>query len=133
MWCKIGQIRQDKLIFDVAVFTSCVILYCINQFGLKSLIGGEILTCHFNDFIAIVALLSFANVLATILNTPRFIITRLRYTLLITMVCSIYWEFITPLYKTSTTDWRDIVFYLLGALLYWAIRHIKEALLIIRN
>ncbi len=127
-------VKNKTNIFNIVVILICVVVYFANQLILKSSIGGDFVMYHLNDFTAIIALLAFANLSATVMNPfgGRSICT-LRHTLIIALFCSLFWELLTPLYKTSTTDWRDIVFYLLGALLYWALRHTKKLYLIMRD
>ena len=76
--------------------------------------------CHFNDMIGSVAFLLLHHIVLTCIRI-NIKLTLLRIELFI-LCCGLYWEYFTPLYRQSTTtDILDILAYLAGGLIYWAI------------
>ena len=87
-----------------------VLLYALNELYLKSL--HPIFKNHFNDLLAMPLLLSYGSLVhKKSLSTLTVV--------LLTVICSFVWEFVTPMYKSdSMGDWLDVVSYLLGSLLW---------------
>ena len=110
--------RPVNLILLVAV----IIAYLFNNLHLKSHTGGAIrlfFVCYFNDLICPLFFFSYANILLITVNKE---ITRLWVICLISFCTSCVWEFVAPLMKpSSTTDFLDIVCYVTGGIVYWAI------------
>ena len=85
---------------------------------------GYLCRCHLNDFIGGGVFLGYVNILLIISGRKQN--HTLRFTLLISLLASICWEYIAPLFLWySTSDFWDIVSYVTGALLYFFI--MKEA------
>ena len=82
--------------------------------------------CYFNDLICPLLFVSYANFLLIIVHKEM---QKLCHILLLCFSAGCFWEFGAPLLKeTAVTDLWDIVFYLLGGVLYWlclklSIRH----------
>lgn len=77
------------------------------------------LNCYFDDILGNVLFLLLIA-LAWVHFKPQFQI-RLYHVLLLNIVCGLFWEYITPLYRTSTSDIWDVVAYMVGGLLFWYI------------
>lgn len=99
-------------------------LYLINNCILKIHSAGALhifLCSHFNDLLCPLFLLSYANLL---LLTVGREIRQLRWMMLICLVASFVWEWGAPLIKPhAVADPVDVVCYLLGSMIYWAIYH----------
>ena len=96
--------------------------YLLNNLYLKSHTVGVVrlfFIGYFNDFICPLFFFSYANLLLITVNKE---ITRLWATCLISFLTGCIWEFVTPLMKSSSiTDPLDIVCYVTGGIVYWAI------------
>lgn len=78
---------------------------------------------YFNDLLAPILLLSFSNLLLSFYGKDL----QGKNVYLVIAICSIYWEFITPLYKTdSVCDILDIVMYMCGASIYSFLKFLIE-------
>lgn len=103
----------------------CVIgLYFINNHHLKVHTVGNIqlfFICYFNDLMCPLFFFSYANLLLITVNKELY---RL-YSICAVGICtSLVWEFFAPVIKPSTTtDFIDIICYMTGSLIYWAILH----------
>ncbi|MFI3321863.1 MAG: hypothetical protein R3Y50_05000 [Rikenellaceae bacterium] len=115
---------MNIIIFDIAIFITCAAIYWINQLFLKSMIGGNFLMFHFNDFLAIIVFMSLANITLVLFRPYVTRIDKLHHILILAIICGIFWEVITPLYKESTADWLDLFCYIAGSLCYWVINRI---------
>ena len=107
---------------DVVIFSICLILYGLNEFFLKNFNTSLqfFFTGYFNDILAPIFLLSYSNILLKIF-LKKFCLNFIVLSLFILLV-GCFWEFITPLYKKSTTDPFDVLTYYVGFLLYWFFR-----------
>ena len=75
--------------------------------------------CYFNDLICPLFFFSYANML---LNTVDKEINRIWAICLVSLCTSCVWEFVAPFIKPSSiTDPLDIVCYMTGGIMYWAI------------
>lgn len=103
----------------------CVIgLYFVNNHYLKAHTMGNIrlfFICYFNDLMCPLFFFSYANLLLITVNKElhRF------WSIIAVGICtSLVWEFFAPLIKpSSTTDLVDIICYMSGSVIYWAILH----------
>ena len=105
---------------NICLIFIVVILYFLNNFYFKKY-ASEIIrfffVCYFNDFICPLFFVSYSNFLLIIVHKE---IQKLYHILLLCFSAGCFWEFGAPLLKeTAVTDLWDIVFYLLGGLLYW--------------
>lgn len=110
------RIRPINGFFMLAV----VILYLSNNFYIKSHSCGLMqwfFICFFNDLICPLFFVSYAN---TLLLTVGKEIRKLHHILALCLSAGLFWELGGPLLKpTATTDFWDILFYLLGGFIYW--------------
>lgn len=112
------QKRPINIILVVIV----LVAYFVNNKFLKIYTNGNVrlfFICYFNDLICPLFFFSYANML---LNTVDKEINRLWVICLVSLCTSCVWEFVAPLIKpSSTTDPFDIVCYIIGGIVYWAI------------
>lgn len=78
---------------------------------------------YLNDLLAPILLLAFSNFLLSFYNKEL----KGKYIYIMIVICSMYWEFITPLYKKdSVCDILDIVMYMCGASIYNLLRFLVK-------
>ena len=108
------------------VILLAVLLFSLNRFYLIGHSDGFVkylLRNHFNDFLCGSFFTAYSNIF---LNTKRIMLTRLSYILLLCFGAGLVWEFITPLFvKNSTSDWLDILCYMLGGTAYWTVMRLN--------
>lgn len=100
------------------------VLFYINE-AIKLKVGipylGYFLRNHYNDFLGGVSFIAVVNIILffSIYNK----IKKLKIILLIALICSIFWELITPIFLSdSTGDFWDVISYSLGFTVYWIIK-----------
>lgn len=119
-WRNNCCIRDYGIVLNVKIFVFAFIIYLINQIILKKTIY-TFFKYYFNDLLAPILLLSFSNFLLQFYNKEL----KGKNIYIFIGFCSIFWEFITPLYKKSSVcDILDIVMYLIGASLYIILKFI---------
>lgn len=106
---------------------SVAILYAINKFAIKPNVVGvafKFFNGHFNDLLAPVMLLAWSNILLAPINKR---VTGIILICGFAFIVGLIWEFVTPIYKPSvTSDWWDVLCYVIGGMVYWGINKIKE-------
>ena len=123
------QLRSSLLKRPINLYLLLIALaaYCFNRFCLKpylcrleeSSVIRYFFVCYFNDLICPLLFFSYANILLVSINRE---LKKLSLILLIGFGTSIIWEFVAPLFKpTATTDLVDILCYMIGAVVYWAV------------
>lgn len=104
------------------------ILFYINEaikFKVKIPYLGYLLRCHYNDFLGGISFMALINVILFFSKYNK--IKKLKIILLIGVMCSIFWELITPIFIIdSTGDFWDAVSYGLGFTVYWIIKRVKN-------
>ncbi len=124
---RMEQIRKPKK-QNVIILLCCACLYCLNRFWLKKAIQlpvvGYVLRCHFNDFLAGIAILAYINLIFSISKFSNFRIITFPNGICITFSCALLWEFILPwFFPHGVSDWLDILAYVFGGMLYIKISH----------
>ena len=128
MISKLLLISAKREPSNVLIFIACVFLYLLNEYCLKDCTTGGIqffLICYFNDFLAPLLFLSYANIL---LLTRDMSWNKLSHIMLVCLINGILWEFVAPFFKNNAVmDLCDFIFYFLGGFLYWALnRHVSR-------
>ena len=113
---------------NLILILSVISAYFFNNLFLKEHSSGLLrlfFVCYFNDLICPLFFFAYANLLLITVNRE---ITRLWMTCLIGICTSCVWEFIAPIMKPSSkTDPVDIICYVFGGVVYWAIlRYIRN-------
>jgi hypothetical protein len=86
---------------------------------------GYLLRNHYNDFWGGFSFMALLNVILLFSKYNK--IKKLTIILLFGLMCSIFWEVITPIFLvTSTGDFWDFVSYILGFSFYWLIKKLKN-------
>lgn len=126
MWYSLGRIswimfiRYHRLNKNIKIGFLIFIIYLINRFILKNINVPYLdyfLDNHFNDFLGGTLFCCYVNSIL-IINGKKAINNFL--VIIISMfLVSLAWEFIFPVFlKYSTSDWIDVIFYMLGTILY---------------
>ena len=113
------QVTKRNIIILVCV--TC--LYCLNRFWLKKVISlpviGYILRCHFNDFLAGIAINAYINLALSLSKYRDKVITSYSMAAIVSFACGLLWEFILPfIFPHGTSDFLDVVVYVLGGVAY---------------
>lgn len=99
------------------------VLYAINRIYLKQAIDTPvlhyILNCHFNDYLAGIAIICYINLALDLFGYRERTICTYRAAILTTLACGLVWEYALPaLFPHGTSDLYDMVSYLLGGCTY---------------
>lgn len=112
-----GDYISDIVIFAVTVGT-CVLNHYIPHGYPSGLLGG-FLKNYFDDLVGCIGFMAYCGVVFRLAYRS---FGKLWQVLLLSLVCSVFWEVITPLYrKGSTPDFWDTVMYFLAGFVYWII------------
>ena len=111
------RLRSHGCVLSAQLSIAVIIGYLLNQLLLKRLTQSWILHWYLNDFLAIVLLLAFANILMFIF-APYPVWRNNWLFFVIAVFAAIYWEFITPMYAESVTDPFDLLAYALGSIFF---------------
>jgi hypothetical protein len=103
----------------VAILLLIIGIAAINQTLLKFRFDGVIGTFfnyYFNDVLAALLILVWTNVLMSLIDRQ---FDNIFHIFLLTFTIALFWEYVTPLYKSgSTSDVLDVLAYLLGGVIY---------------
>lgn len=108
--------------YNIILIVLSLLFYLINK--LNRLFGFVIfdnayINNHLNDILASSVILGFSNIL---LENKYHMIENLLSIEIFVLVCGLFWEFITPLYKAdSVSDFLDLIAYCFGGLVYWIV------------
>ena len=107
---------------NIWIIVITLILYTINQCTKEKICNEAIslfMCGYFNDIVGSITFMAYVNAL---LEFKQLSINKLWQISLIMLICSFFWEIITPLFRTSTVaDFWDAVAYLIGGFFYWLI------------
>lgn len=110
------------IILNAVVLVSCFLVYLANQYCFKRLSDHFIIHGYLNDFLAMPLLLSYSNILIFVGKRHRILLTTLKSVIPFTILVGLFWEYVTPLYRSSKCcDPYDLIAYILGSLMYWTI------------
>ena len=108
--------------YNVILIALSLVIYFINKLNRLldfALFNNIYVNNHLNDVLAAIVILAFSNVL---LEKKYRMIDNLLYIEIFVFCSGVFWEFVTPLYKTdSVSDVLDLVAYCLGGLVYWIV------------
>jgi len=118
--------NDDKQNFYLILLSA--ILFYINEaikFEIKIPYWGYLLRNHYNDFLGGISFMALINLILLFSKYNK--IKKLKIIILIGLMCSIFWEVITPIFKVdSTGDFWDFIAYSIGFTLYWIIKKYKN-------
>ena len=105
----------------ILICSAC--LYCLNRFLLKRIIQAPVISyvlkCHFNDFIAGIAILAYINFILSISRYHSRKISTFPEGISITFICGLLWEYLIPIIiPHGTSDFLDVLSYMTGGATY---------------
>ena len=116
------NIQKYYRIENFLIFITCVGLYGLNTLIFSSINNYKLnffFSSYFNDILAPLLLFSYINLLLSLIDKKLY---SLKYLIPIIIICSFVWEYLAPFFKpTSVIDPFDILFYVLGTLIYWIV------------
>ena len=113
-WHCVAFNRLNVLLLAIALSVYGISRFTSFPTVLPSSLGG-----HFHDLLATPVLLSASNLWIVACGRRDFAIVGLRSILALSLAAGLFWEFITPLYRASTSDSLDLLAYAVGGLLYF--------------
>lgn len=118
----LNNVRKYYRIENFLIFITCIGLYIFNTIIFSSINNYKLnifFSSYFNDILAPLLLFSYINLLLSLIHKK---LHSLKYLILIIIICSFVWEYLALFLKpTSVLDPLDILFYVLGTLIYWII------------
>ena len=103
---------------NVAVLIGALSIYAVSRFFIVPHIRPGIWRSHGHDFLALPVLLSASNLYILALRGSIYLIIRPLSAILLALAAGGFWEYVTPLYRHSTSDPLDLIAYVLGAVFY---------------
>ena len=124
--CRWHRVAFNRL--NVAIFVVALGIYGISRVTsfpsmLPSSLGG-----HFHDLLATPVLLSATNLWIIACRRSNLVLVRLTPILALSITAGLFWEFITPLYRASTSDILDLLAYSVGGLIYFFVLRVFKQL-----
>ena len=111
--------RTKCMIYAVVLGIICLFnKYSVDALDYKHIKG--FLCGYLNDILGTVIFLLYLCIVFSFLK--RKFIFRYFHIIIITFLCGIFWEYLTPIYRTDTiSDPWDILAYMFGGTLFWYI------------
>ena len=121
---------------DICSAIVSIVLYLLNKNDFfyiihlqgHSVIVDRILKNHFNDFLAGVLMCSYTHIILCLSKNKKYVRCFEKFTglILFILICGTFWEY-TPAFikKNAVADILDVVAYVIGAIVYWAILTLK--------
>ena len=118
-----------KLDLDAAIIACILILYGLNRFIFKTVVNipviSYLLKCHFNDWLGGIFIVAYINVILRYSRHKHRRIHTMPCVIMIEVFCGIVWEFFGPyICHHGTSDYYDILAYILGGITYIMLQHI---------
>ena len=107
---------------SVLLGVGAFLLYALNKFYIAVQLNWSFAQNYLNDVLAGLLVVAVVNILALLSNEGRLLLTRLGRVLFFTLLCGVFWEYVTPLYlHYSVSDPFDVAAYMFGGFLNWGI------------
>lgn len=110
---------------NIGLICMTLLLYVLNQIYKTSFENEAIrwfMCCYFNDIIGGVTFLAYTNLM---LKFQRLELKKLHHIEAYMLMCGLFWEYITPLFRADTvSDIWDVAAYIGGGMLYWGIMRV---------
>lgn len=107
---------------NLAIIAIILCLYLLNKAGVLDFGGNEINALrisYFNDVLCGIFFPAYCNFFIEMKYAP---ITSFLFIEMGLLVCGLFWEYVTPMYlSSSTSDLADLFAYLLGGFIYWCL------------
>lgn len=104
------------------IFIICILLYLMKMLIFQNVNNSTLhyfFTCYFDDLLAPLLLFSYTNLLISFIDKKIY---SFRYLIILILIFSCICEYLVPFIKpTSVSDPIDMMFYVLGTLIYWII------------
>ena len=117
--CLMSKVKEQN-----GIIIACVLLlYALNRFALKEVVSIPILSyllkCHFNDYLGGIFIIAYINIILQHSRYKQYRIHTLLQAIVVTLLCSIVWEFVAPyFFHYGTSDLWDIAAYMIGGSTY---------------
>lgn len=115
---------------NLALSVSIIVLYFLNRLVspiLPQSLFKQFLTCYFNDMLCGILIVAYSNFILSFYR-GNFYFRKLWHIGLLVLVCGLFWEFVTPVFRQSSIgDPLDIVAYLAGGGVYWLFSRLRKA------
>lgn len=114
------RLYKQSALFRLSAIAGSVAVafYIANKVYITNLFDVAFAQYYLNDVLAGVLIVSFVNILAVISNQRKLLLTKPLHILVFTLICGLFWEYVTPLYLTySVSDPFDVIAYMCGGLL----------------
>ena len=84
-----------------------------------------LLKCHFNDYLGGIFIIAYINIILQHSRYKQYRIHTLLQGVVVTLLCSIVWEFVAPyFFHYGTSDLWDIAAYMIGGSTYIGIQQL---------
>jgi hypothetical protein len=117
-------IKKYNRFENFSIFIISVLLYLLNRFILLNINNFTVhyfFSSYFDDLLAPLLLFSYINLLLSIYNKKLY---SLKYLIISMLLVSFVWEYLIVFIKhTSVSDPIDVIFYVLGTVIYWIIHN----------
>lgn len=117
-------IKKYNRFENFSIFIISVLLYLLNRFILLNINNFTVhyfFSSYFDDLLAPLLLFSYINLLLSIYNKKLY---SLKYLIISILLVSFVWEYLIVFIKhTSVSDPIDVIFYVLGTIIYWIIHN----------
>lgn len=115
---------------NLALSVSIIVLYFLNRLVspiLPPSLFKLFLACYFNDMLCGFLIVAYSNFILSFYR-GNFYLRKLWHIGLLVLVCGLFWEFVTPVFRQSSIgDPLDIVAYLAGGGVYWLFSRLRKA------
>jgi len=118
-WRNNFRISRSFIAVNLIYGAVALLLYGANERVFKPHFHLAFVQGHFNDVLATGLLLAYSNILIALEGKRKFLLLSFHRVLLFSLIVGLGWEYLTPLYKSSTTDPLDLLAYGAGGIIYF--------------
>lgn len=110
---------------DIYIICVCLLLYITNQVTKTVYYGPAFpvfLKNYYNDILCGCLIIAISNYILSYYKYGSLRINSLLIIVLFNLCCGLFWEFVIPIIRRNrTSDYVDIIAYLIGGFVYWII------------
>ena len=122
---------KQQIKTDGCILFLLTIFYTVNRIYLKGKTNTPcldyILKCHFNDFLAGIAIISYINIALLFSCNKEVRIDTYRLSIVITICCGLIWEYVLPsIFQHGVSDIYDVVAYISGGIVYVFLKKLTD-------
>lgn len=111
---------------NIGIICGCLLLYFLNQLFKKKIklqVVSIVLRNYLNDTICGCLIIAYTNLILSLHNKR---LNRLLHIIAFNFFCGMFWEFVIPIFRSErVSDYRDIVAYIIGGVVYWMFYIVK--------